>query len=93
MANLEIRKHKWETEIIDVKLPYYYIHHLDTQTIYGMINSKKTTTICEVDDGQKYEIEQEDFDGDGSYFTDIHKSDADTYNKAKQRLINFINCL
>ena len=93
MAKLKITKTKRTIEEIEVNLPYYYIHHLGDEVIYGIIDSEITTTICESDNEKKYTIEQEKWLGDGSYFTDFHKSNKETYNKALERVRNFINCL
>jgi len=41
----------------------------------------------------KYEIEKEKWTGDGSYFSDRHKSTEVEYNKVKERLKEFFNCL
>ena len=58
MAKIRITKIKRITENVEVDLPYYYVHHLDNETIFGMIDSKITIAICENDDQDKYEIEK-----------------------------------
>ncbi len=99
-VQVKIRERKFVERTIDVVFPYYYKHKLFmdgyTHHIYGKIGSEITTTIQEgiYDDGRlNFEIEKEKWNSDGSYFTDEHKSTELEYNKAKERLETFFNCL
>ena len=99
-VTIKVREHKTIQRTIEVVLPYYYKHEIYgddyTHHIYGKIGSKVETTIQEgiYYDGRKnFEIEEEKWDGSGSYFADEHKSNEQEYNKAKERLEAFFNCL
>lgn len=88
-----------QTEI-EVDLPYYYKHDFSSEygdsIIYGRIDGKINTTIHEKENihgAIKYEIEKEKWTGDGSYFANDYNSTEDEYNKAKERLKEFFNCL
>lgn len=85
---------------IEVEFPYYYEHdlscHNHDSVIYGKIDGKTTTSVHEKQDQygkMSYEIEKEEWDGDGSYFNDKYNSTEAKYNKAKERLKEFFNCL
>ena len=102
MANTKIiiREHITTEKEIEVDLPYYYKHDLYSDygdsVIYGRIDGKITTSIHEKEDQYgkiTYEIEKEKWGGDGSYFAGEHKSTEVEYNKVKERLKEFFNCL
>ena len=99
-VQVKIREHKLVERMIDIVLPYYYKHeiYLDDYThhIYGKIDGNITTTIQEgiyTNDRTTFEVEKENWSGDGCYITDEHKSNELEYNKAKERLETFFNCL
>lgn len=99
-TKITIRKHVTTQTEIEVDLPYYYKHDLSDDhgdsIIYGRIDGEISTAIHEnesVYGDVKYEIEKEKWTGDGSYFSDDHKSTELEYNKVKERLKKFFNCL
>lgn len=99
-TKITVREHITTKKKIEVELPYYYKHDLYSDygdsVIYGKIDGEITTSIHEKEDPYgkiSYEIEKEKWDGDGSYFTDEHTSTEVEYNKAKERLKEFFNCL
>jgi len=99
-TKITVRKNITTEKKIEVELPYYYKHDLYSDygdsVIYGKIDGKTTTSIHEkIDQYGKtsYEIEKGKWSGDGSYFTDEYNSTELEYNKAKERLQEFFNCL
>ena len=99
-TKITVRKHITTEKEIEVDLPYYYKHDLYSDygdsVIYGRIDGKMATSIHEIKDqyGEiSYDIKKQRWAGDGSYFTDEHNSTEVEYNKAKERLKEFFNCL
>ncbi len=99
-TKITVRRHITTEKEIEIDLPYYYKHDLYSDygdsIIYGRIDGEITTSIHEKEDQYgkiSYEIEKEKWGSDGSYFTDEHKSTEVEYNKAKERLKEFFNCL
>lgn len=94
-TKITVREHITTEKEIEVYLPYYYKHDLYSDSvIYGRIDGKMATTIHEKQDQYgkiSYDIEKGIWSGDGSYFSDGHKSTEVEYNKAKERLKDFFN--
>ena len=91
-----------QIETIEVELPYFYKHDLESDygesIIYGKIEEELYTTIHETEswDGRKsYEIEKEEHvsiarRGLSSYFEDEHKSNKKEYEAVKERCLFFL---
>lgn len=98
---ITIKENKIIYRDIEVIFPYYYIHRIygDSYThhIYGKIKGGIITTIQEkiyhVGEEHSFEIEENEWEGHGYYFTDEFESNEQDYNGAKKRLIIFLNRL
>ncbi len=102
-TKVEIRKRVLQVEIIEVELPYYYEHNLESEcgdsVIYGKIEEKVSTSIKEAKDYDgfvQYQIEREEHNsindtGLWCYFNEEHKSYKEKFEAVKLRCLRFLN--
>lgn len=69
---------------IDIEFPYYYVHYLDSCSIYGKIDEVFTYTIDITDNYSEFELAKEytDLESLQSYLSPEHKSSKETWDDA-----------
>lgn len=69
---------------IDIEFPYYYVHYLDTCTIYGKIDEVFTYTIDISDNYSQFELSKEYtvLESLQSYLSPEHKSSKEIWDEA-----------
>lgn len=100
---VEITKTVKKIEEIDIELPYYYKHDLESEysdsVIYGKIELNSSSSIQETEDryGEKcYEIKKEEYSyiknsGLASYFNEEYKSNKKEFEDVKLRCLSFFD--
>ena len=78
----KIKVNVHDEQEIDIEFPYYYVHYLDSCTIYGKIEEDFAYTIDITDNYSEFELSKEytDLESLQSYLGHEHKSSKETWD-------------